>query len=167
MPAPAEAMVSAVWINKERRHSLSLEEADPEAEEMLEEADRGCFQAPESPWHTHLEMHRSVQTFHQETSHQVKHKDKFMGAEQRLPGLFEDTQMTQQGSTIPEAAQDECQVGDTQTKAVGSGLNIGAQGPPPIKKPHRSGRPAHYPFPQRKTPRISQAARNLGLYGPA
>ncbi|XP_033714283.1 uncharacterized protein C9orf152 homolog [Tursiops truncatus] len=167
MPAPAEAVVSAVWINKERRHSLSLEEADPEAEETLEEADRGCFQAPESPWHTHLEMHRLVQTFHQETSHQVKHKDKFMGAEQRLPGLFEDTQMTQQGSTIPEAAQHECQVGDTQTKAVGSGLNIGAQGPPPIKKPHRSGRPAHYPFPQRKTPRISQAARNLGLYGPA
>ncbi|XP_007113084.2 uncharacterized protein C9orf152 homolog [Physeter macrocephalus] len=165
MPAPAEAMVSAVWINKERRHSLSLEEADPEAEEMLEEADRGCLQDPKSPWRTHLEMHHSVQTFHQETSHQVK--DKFMGSEQRLPGLSEDPQMTQQGSTIPEAAQHECQVGNTPTKAVRSGFNIGAQGPPSIKKPHRSGRPVHYPFPQRKTPRISQVARNLGLYGPA
>ncbi|XP_057575811.1 uncharacterized protein C9orf152 homolog isoform X2 [Hippopotamus amphibius kiboko] len=167
MPAPAKSMVSVVWINKESRHSLSLEEVDPEAEEMLEEADRGCLQAPTSPWRTHLEMHRLVQTFRQETSHQVKHKDKFMGSEQRLPGLFKDTQMTQPGTTIPEAAQCGCQVGDTQTKAVGSGLNTGTQGPPSIKKPPGSGKPAHYPFPQRKAPRISQAARNLGLYGPA
>uniref|UniRef100_F6PLI4 Chromosome 25 C9orf152 homolog n=1 Tax=Equus caballus TaxID=9796 RepID=F6PLI4_HORSE len=112
MAAPAESMVSAVWINKERRHSLSLDEADPEAAGMLEEADRGCPQAPESPWHTHLEMHRLVQAFHQETSHQTKHKGKLMGSEQRLPeegdpGLLENNQMTQQGTTNPEAAQIE------------------------------------------------------------
>ncbi|XP_014689983.1 uncharacterized protein C9orf152 homolog [Equus asinus] len=170
--APAESMVSAVWINKERRHSLSLDEADPEAAGMLEEADRGCPQAPESPWHTHLEMHRLVQAFHQETSHQTKHKGKLMGSEQRLPeegdpGLLGNNQMTQQGTTNPEAAQSECQVGSAHTKVVGSTLNIGVQCPPSIKTTLRSGKPAHYPFPQRKTPRISQAARNLGLYGPA
>uniref|UniRef100_A0A8C3YQU5 Chromosome 9 open reading frame 152 n=1 Tax=Catagonus wagneri TaxID=51154 RepID=A0A8C3YQU5_9CETA len=172
IPAPAESVVSAVWINKERRHSLSLEEADAEAEGMLEEADRGCLRTPESPWHTHLEMYRLVQTFHQETSHQVKHKEQFMGPEQTLPqegdsGLSEDSQMTQQGIVTPEAAQHKGQVGNTQTEARGSGLKVGTQCPLSIKNPHRSGKPAHYPFPQRKTPRISQAARNLGLYGPS
>lgn len=172
IPAPAESVVSAVWINKERRHSLSLEEADLEPEGMLEETDRGSLWTPESPWHTHLEMYRLVQTFRQETSHQVKHKDKFVGPEQRLPqegdsGLSEDSQMTQQGIRMPEAAQPEGQVGDTQTEARGSSLNIGTQRPLSIKNPHRSGKPAHYPFPRKKTPRISQAARNLGLYGPA
>lgn len=160
-------MISAVWINKERRHSLTAEEAAPEAEETLEEDGKGCLQTPESPWHTHLEMHRLVQTFRQGTSLHVKHKDKFTGPEQRLPGLFEDTQMTQQETTIPETAQPECQADESQTKTVGSGFHMGTQGPPAIKWPHRAGKPAHYPFPQRKTPRISQAARNLGLYGPA
>lgn len=167
LPAPAESLVSAVWINKEKRHSLTPEEVAPEAEETLEEDDRGCLQTPESPWHTHLEMHRLVQTFHQGTGLHIKHKDKFTGSEQRLPGLFEDTQMTQQETTIPETAQPECQADESHTKAVGSGFHVGTQGPPAIKRPHRAGKPAHYPFPQRKTPRISQAARNLGLYGPA
>ncbi|XP_016069162.1 PREDICTED: uncharacterized protein C9orf152 homolog [Miniopterus natalensis] len=169
-PAPAESMVSAVWINKERRRSLSQDKVDPEAAGMLEEADGGCLQIPRSLWHTHLQMHCSVQTFHQETSHHVKHKGKFMGSEQRLPqerdpSLFENKQMTQQETMIPEAAQHERQEGNPQTKTVGSGLNNGIQCPSSIKNPQRPGKPAYYPFPQRKTPRISQAARNLGLYG--
>ncbi|XP_032020728.1 uncharacterized protein C9orf152 homolog [Hylobates moloch] len=171
-PAPAESMVNAVWINKERRSSLSLEEADSEVEGRLEEAAQGCLQAPESPWHTHLEMHRLVQTFPQDTSHQVHHRGKLVGSDQRLPPeggahLFETNQMTQQGTGIPEAAQLPCQVGNTQTKAVESGLKFSTQCPLSIKNPHRSGKPAYYPFPRRKTPRISQAARNLGLYGSA
>ena len=160
-------MVSAVWINMERRHSLTAEEVAPEAEETLEEDDRGCLQTPESPWHTHLEMHRLVQTFHPGTSLHIKNKDKFRGSEQRLPGLFEDTQMTQQEATIPEPAQPECQADKSQKEAVGSGIHVGTKGPPAIKRSHRAGKPVHYPFPQRKSPRISQAARNLGLYGPA
>ncbi|KAI5942216.1 hypothetical protein MM560_G1n306 [Manis javanica] len=114
MPAPAESMVSAVWINKERRRSLSQEQVDPEAEGSLEEADRGCVQTPESPWHTHLEMHRSVQTFHQETSLQEQHKGKLMVPEQSLPqggapGPSENNQVTQEGTATPEAAQHEHQ----------------------------------------------------------
>ncbi|XP_036759246.2 uncharacterized protein C9orf152 homolog [Manis pentadactyla] len=172
MPAPAESMVSAVWINKERRWSLSQEQADPEAEGSPEEADRGCVQTPESPWHTHLEMHRSVQTFHQEASLQEQHKGKLMVPEQSLPqggapGPSENNRVTQQGTATPEAAQQEHQVGSTQSKAAGSGPNTGTQCPPSVKSPCRSGKPAPYPFPQRKTPRISQAARSLGLYGPA
>ncbi|XP_069330636.1 uncharacterized protein C9orf152 homolog [Eulemur rufifrons] len=172
VPASTEPVVSAVWINRERRRSLSLEEAAPEAEGMVEEDDQHCLQAPKSPWHTHLEMHCLVQTLPQGTSHQGKHKGKPVGSAQRLPlegdtQLFENKQITQQGTKIPEAAQHQCQVGNTQTKAVGSGLKFSIPCPPSIKQPHRSGKPAHYPFPQRKTPRISQAARNLGLYGPA
>ncbi|XP_066221726.1 uncharacterized protein C9orf152 homolog [Saccopteryx leptura] len=168
---PAESMVSAVWINKERRSSLSLDKGDPEAAGTLEEADRGSLQVPRSPWHTHLQMHCSVQAVHQEPC-QVKHKGKFMGSEQRLPqerdpGLLEHKQMTQQGTMMPEAAQHERQVGNTQTKAVGSGLSNGIRRASSMKNTPRPGTPAHYPFPQRKTPRISQAARNLGLYGPA
>lgn len=171
-PAPAESVVSPVWINKERRHSVSLEEADLEAKGMLEEADGGCLQGPESPWHTHLEMYRCVQTSHQEISLPVKHKNKLMGSKQRLPqegdpGLFENNQMTQEGTTKLPTAQCESPVSNAQTKAEGSGLNVDIRHPLSKKNPHRSGKPAHYPFPQRKTPRISQTARNLGLYGPA
>ncbi|EPY85859.1 hypothetical protein CB1_000346004 [Camelus ferus] len=72
MPALAESMINAVWINKERRPSLSLEEVGPEAEGMLEEADQVSLRAPESPWHTQLEVHCLAQTFHQETSHQSR-----------------------------------------------------------------------------------------------
>ncbi|KAM8804280.1 uncharacterized protein C9orf152 homolog [Rhynchonycteris naso] len=160
---PAEPMVSAVWINKDRRSSLPLDEGDPEAVGTLEEADRSYLQVPGSPWHTHLQMHCSVQAVHREPC-QVKHKGKFMGSEQRLPqerdpGLLEHKQMTQQGTMMPE-------VGNTQTKAVGSGLSNGIRCTSPMKNTPRPEKPAHYPFPQRKTPRISQAARNLGLYGP-
>ncbi|XP_008064367.1 uncharacterized protein C9orf152 homolog [Carlito syrichta] len=166
---PAESMISTVWINKERRSSLSLGEADPEVEGMLDEAARGCLQ--ESPWRTHLEMHCLVQTFPQETHHQVEHEGKLVESDQRLPpegdtGLFENNQITQRGVKLPEEAQHQCQLGNTQTNAVGSALKFSIQCPSSIKNPHRSGKPGHYPFPQRKTPRISQAARNLGLYGP-
>lgn len=168
-PAPTESMVSAVWINKERRHSLPQNKVDPAG--TLEEADRGCLQVPRSPWHTHLQMHCSSQNFQQETSHQVKHKGKFTGSEQMLPqerdsGLLENKPVTQPGTTISEAARQEGQGGKPLQKAVGSSLNNGIQCPSSMKSPHGSGKPAHYPFPQRKTPRISQAARNLGLYGP-
>ncbi|XP_054440905.1 uncharacterized protein C9orf152 homolog [Pteronotus mesoamericanus] len=171
-PAPAEPMVSAVWINKERRHSLFLDKVDPEAAGMAEEADRGYPQVFRAPWRTHLQMHCSVQTFHQETSHRVKHKGEVTGSEQRLPregdpGSLENKQMTQQETTIPEAVMPECPVGETPTQAVGSNVNNGIRCPSFMKNQCGSGKPAHYPFPQRKTPRISQAARNLGLYGPA
>ncbi|KAM6182162.1 uncharacterized protein C9orf152 homolog [Erethizon dorsatum] len=170
-PIPAESMISSVWINKERRSSLSQEEAAFEEGRMLEEADRSCLKAAGSPWHTHLEMHRLVQTFHQENIHQVKPKGQLVGSDQRLPPeedqhLFENNQKTQQGTKIPEAAQPQCQVGSTKTKTEESSLKTSIQCPSSIKNPHRPTKPAHYPFPQRKTPRISQAARNLGLYGP-
>ncbi|XP_014310686.2 uncharacterized protein C9orf152 homolog [Myotis lucifugus] len=169
--APAESMVSAVWINKERRHSLSQDKVDPEAAGMLEEADSGYLQVPRSPWHTHLQMYCSVQTLHQDAGQQVKHQGMFPGSEQRLPqerdsGLLKSKQVTQQETTTPEAAQHEHQVDHPQTQTVGSGFHNGLQGPSSIKNPQRPGKPAHYPFPQRKAPRISQAARNLGLYGP-
>ena len=166
-------MVSPVWINKERRHSLFLDQVDPEAAGMWEEVDRGHPQVLGALWRTHLQMHCSVQAFHQETSHHIKHKGEFTGSEHRVPqqrdpGLLENEQVTQQETTMPEAAPlDQCQVGKTQMQAVAPGLNNGIRGPSSIKNPHRSGKAAHYPFPQRKTPRISQAARNLGLYGPA
>ncbi|MBZ3871170.1 hypothetical protein SUZIE_111600 [Sciurus carolinensis] len=169
MNTSAGSMISAVWINKEARSSLSLEEADSEGEKILEEANSSCLQTPESPWHTYLEMHRLVQPFHCETS-QVKPKGQFVQSDQRLlpgdPHMFKNSQKTRQGTKIPETAQHQCQAGSTQTKAARPSLKTNIQFLPSIKNSHRSSKPAHYPFPQRKTPRISQAARNLGLYGP-
>ncbi|XP_036288952.2 uncharacterized protein C9orf152 homolog [Pipistrellus kuhlii] len=165
-PAAAESMVSAVWINKERRHSLSPDQADPAAAVLLEEADAGWLQVPRSPWHTHLQMHCSVQSPHQDASQGL-----FPGAELRLPqdrgpGLLENRQGTPQEATTPGAAQQEHRVDDPQTQTLCSGLPNGLPGPSPTRNPQRPGKVAHYPFPQRKAPRISQAARNLGLYGP-
>ncbi|KAG8508578.1 hypothetical protein J0S82_020629 [Galemys pyrenaicus] len=160
--APTEAMISSVWINKERRCSLHPEEAGPDADEATEEFNGGCLQTAQSPWHQHLEMHRLVQTCPQEPSHQAKYK---MAPEHRLPqegdpGMLENNQMNQLGT------QGASQVDSAQVEAVGSASKVSLQCPPARRAPHRSGKSVHYPFPQRKTPRISQAARNLGLYGP-
>jgi len=164
MPAPAELMTSTVWINKERRSSLSPEETDSEAEGMLEEADRSCRQAP---WHTYLELHRLVQTFHLEAGHQGNPKGYLVEPEPRLSpegdtDVLKSSQKTHQEIKISEVAQRQGQGDRAPLQVAGSS----AQGLASTKNLHRSGKPAHYPFPQRKPPRISQAARNLGLYGP-
>ncbi|XP_051018493.1 uncharacterized protein C9orf152 homolog [Acomys russatus] len=171
MPTPAESMTSAVWINKERRSSLSLEETNSEVEGMLEEVDRSCHQAPETPWHTYLEMRRLVQTFHLEASHQGNLKGDLSESEPRLspegdPDVSKNNQKTQQQNKIPEAAQCQSQEGGIPLQEAGSSLQANTECLPSTKNLHRSGKPAHYPFPQRRPPRISQAARNLGLYGP-
>ncbi|XP_040819562.1 uncharacterized protein C9orf152 homolog [Ochotona curzoniae] len=168
-PTPAESMTSAVWINKERRNSVLLEEGDPEVERMLEEAAQGHHQASESAWHTHLEIYRLAQTSYQECDPEMKTKGHFLGSQHRLPpeGDLCLLENNQQRTKAPEEAPCQCQLGGTQTKAAGCNLKTSIQGLPSIKNSQRPGKPAHYPFPQRKTPRISQAARNLGLYGPA
>lgn len=171
MLTPAESMTSAVWINKERKSSLSPDETDSEVEGTLEEVDRSCHQAPETPWHTYLEMHRLAQTPHLEASHQGNRKGSLAESEPRLspegdPDLLENNHKTQQETKIPEVAQCQGQEGSIPLQAAGSSLQASVQHVPSTKNRHRSGKPAHYPFPQRKHPRISQAARNLGLYGP-
>ncbi|XP_041513274.1 uncharacterized protein C9orf152 homolog [Microtus oregoni] len=171
MLTPAESMTSAVWINKERKSSLSPDETDSEVEGMLEDVDRSYHQAPETPWHTYLEMHRLVQTLHLETSHQENPKGYPVESEPRLspegdPNVLENHQKSQPETEIAEAAQCQSQEGRGPLQAAGSGLQAGIQCLSSAKNLHRSGRLTHYPFPQRKLPRISQAARKLGLYGP-
>ncbi|XP_059111752.1 uncharacterized protein C9orf152 homolog [Peromyscus eremicus] len=171
MLTPAESMTSAVWINKGRKSSLSPDETDSEVEGTLEEVDRSCHQAPETPWHTYLEMHRLVQTLHLEASHQGNRKGSLAESEPRLSpegdtNVLENNHKTQQETKIPEVAQGQGQEDSIPLQAAGSSLQASIQHLPSTKNRHRSGKPAHYPFPQRKHPRISQAARNLGLYGP-
>lgn len=171
MLTQAESMTSAVWINKERKSSLSPEETDSEVEGTLEDMDRSCHQAPETPWHTYLEMHRLVQTLHLETGHQGNPKGSPAESEPRLspegdPHVLENHHKTQQETEIAEATQCQSQEGCGLLQAASSGLPTGIQCLSSTKNLHRSGKPTHYPFPQRKLPRISQAARNLGLYGP-
>ncbi|XP_003507010.3 uncharacterized protein C9orf152 homolog [Cricetulus griseus] len=168
MLTPAESMTGVVWINKNRKSSLSLEDTDSEVEGTLEEVDRSCLQAPETPWHTYLEMHRLVQTL---GSHQGNPKGYLTESESRLspegdPNMMENNQKTQQETNILETAQRQSQEGGIPLQAAGSSLQAGVQHLPSTKSLHRSGKASHYPFPQRKLPRISQAARNLGLYGP-
>ncbi|XP_048194768.1 uncharacterized protein C9orf152 homolog [Perognathus longimembris pacificus] len=164
--SPAESMISAVWINKERS-SLPPEDTEPGLDGMPEETDGSCLQAPESLWHTHLEMHRVVQTSHQETNHQLMPNNQLVAAIQSLPSEGDPHSCENHQKAQPEAAQCQGHVVSTQTKAMESNVKASIQCPPFTTNPHRPGKPAHYPFPQRKTPRISQAARNLGLYGPA
>lgn len=172
MPAPTESMINAVWINKERKSSLSPDETDSEVEEPLEEVGRSCPQTLECPWYTHLEMYRSVQSAHQEASHRMQSKDQLVGSEQRLPPdgdphLWGNHQKAQQETQIPETTECQSHTSSPQTKTTDSSFKAGVPGLPPMRNGYRAGKPVHYPFPQRKAPRISQTARNLGLYGPA
>lgn len=163
---PAESMTSAVWINKERRSSLSPEETDSEAEGMLEDVDRSCHQASETPWHTCLELHRLVHTFHVGAGHQGNPKGHLVEPELRVSpegdaDALKNNQKTQQEIKIPEVSQNQSQEGCAPLPVASSSAQCLSS-----MKNLRPGKPAYYPFPQRKPPRISQAARNLGLYGP-
>lgn len=142
------------------------EETDSEAEGMWEEVDRGFHQPSETPWHTYLELHRLLQTFHLEAGHQGKPKGYLVEPEARFPpegdtDCLKNNQKTQQEMKTPEEARCQSQEGCAPLQVAGSSVHCLSS-----TKNLRSGKAAYYPFPQRKPPRISQAARNLGLYGP-
>lgn len=173
-----ESMVNAVLINKKVRRSKTFTEHAPVRKVSLEMTSSGNVQ-DNSPWRTHLGIHRRGVTW--DPSHR---KDRPCG--------FDNQRLISTGKGTPQPPELEgaselaalSQLGSSNTsnglsEENGSGISSTCQ-----KPPLKSAAPAvwtqqhvsatkctpagnnlsFYPFPNKKGPRISEAAKRLGLY---
>lgn len=182
--APQESMVNAVLINKTVRRSKSFTEHVPVRKVRLEMTSSGNIQ-DNSPWRTHLGIHRLVQVPSQGVIRDLpccKH----------TPCSFDNKRLiSKENGTLQHKELDGAdelsalsQLGSSSTlnsfsKENGGNISSTCQKPPLLPdtsavwtRQHISSTkctPAcnklnFYPFPNKKGPRISEAARRLGLY---
>ncbi|OPJ85273.1 hypothetical protein AV530_011723 [Patagioenas fasciata monilis] len=170
-----ESMVNAVLINKKVRRSKSFTEHVPVRKVSLGMTGSGNVH-DNSPWRTHLGIHRRGMTwdpFHR--------KDQPCGFDnQRLISTGKETLQPLELEGASElAALSQLGSSNMSNKENGSDISITCQ-KPPLKsatpavwmQPYVSATkctPAcnnlnFYPFPNKKGPRISEAAKRLGLY---
>ncbi|XP_050748234.1 uncharacterized protein C9orf152 homolog [Gymnogyps californianus] len=176
-----EPMVNAVLINKKVRRSKSFTERVPVRNVRLEMTSI----QDNSPWRTHLGIHRLVQAPCQGATWDLSHcKNRPCSFDnQRLISKGNDTLQHKELEGASEVSTLN-QLGRSSTlnsfsKENGSNISSTCQ-KPPLKSAtsavwthqHISSTkcmPAcnklnFYPFPNKKGPRISEAARRLGLY---
>ncbi|XP_025951580.2 uncharacterized protein C9orf152 homolog [Dromaius novaehollandiae] len=180
----SESMVNAVLINKNARKSKSFKECVPVRKVRLELTSNGNLQ-DSSPWRTHLGIHRLAQASHREVPLDLSHckNGPCSFDNQRLIPKQNSTLQHKELETVSEQPVLN-QLGSSSTlnsfsKENSSNIS-GICQKSPSKSPtsavwthqHASSTPCtpawnklnFYPFPQKKTPRISEAARRLGLY---
>ncbi|XP_007428415.1 uncharacterized protein C9orf152 homolog isoform X1 [Python bivittatus] len=149
---PKESMVSAVLINKSMRKALKERKINLPCSENAHES---------SPWRIHLGIHRLAH--HQKQPCDIaqdQHEHSMLSCEESL-------ESTEQAIALSSKEENPCPVEETVgsnspcTSVTSiwtySSLNISASKPAPSKL-------SYYPFPQKKNPKISEAARKLGLY---
>uniref|UniRef100_A0A8C3KP13 Chromosome 9 open reading frame 152 n=1 Tax=Calidris pygmaea TaxID=425635 RepID=A0A8C3KP13_9CHAR len=179
-----ESMVNAVLINKKVRRSKSFTECVPVRKVSLEMTSDGSIQ-DNSPWRTHLGIHRLAQAPCQGVRWDHSHC-------KNRPFSFDNQRLIpkENGTLQPKELEGESelfapsQLGSSSTLkgfSKENGSNIASTCPKPLLKSATSAvwthqlttstkcRPAcnklnFYPFPNKKGPRISEAARRLGLY---
>lgn len=177
-------MVSAVLINKKVRKSKSFTEHVPVRKVRLEVTSNGNVQ-DNSPWRTHLGIHRLAQAPCQEVpwapsrcrngpcsfdNQRLISKENSPLQHQELEGEGELSALSQLGSSS---------MVNGFSKENGSNVAESCPKPPPksaasavwmqqyissTKCTPACHKLDFYPFPNKKAPRISEAARRLGLY---
>ncbi|KAM6141523.1 uncharacterized protein C9orf152 homolog [Phoenicopterus ruber ruber] len=179
-----ESMVNAVLINKKVRRSKSFTECVPVRKVRLETTSSGNVQ-DNSLWRTHLGIHRTVQAPCQGVPWDLSHC-------KNRPCSFDNQRLIAKGNGTLQHKELEgsselsalsqlrsLSMLDSFSKENGSNISSTCQ-KPPLKSAtsavwthqHISSTkcmPAcnklnFYPFPNKKGPRISEAARKLGLY---
>ncbi|XP_065486107.1 uncharacterized protein C9orf152 homolog [Caloenas nicobarica] len=174
-----ESMVNTVLINKKVRRSKSFTEHVPVRKVSLEMTGSGNNMQDSSPWRTHLGIHRRGVT--RDPSHR---KDRPCGFDnQRLISTGKETLQPPELEGASELAA-LSQLGSSNTsngfsKENGSDVSSTCQKPPlksaapavwtqqhvsATKCTRACNNLSFYPFPNKKGPRISEAAKRLGLY---
>uniref|UniRef100_A0A8C6XYW8 Uncharacterized protein n=1 Tax=Naja naja TaxID=35670 RepID=A0A8C6XYW8_NAJNA len=151
---PKESMISAVLINKSTRKALKGREI---------KVDLPCHGNGQdsSPWRIHLGIHRLGH-------HQGQPCDNVQNrTEHSMWSCEESLDSTEPAIAFSIKEENSCPPEETissdstQTSVTSiwdySSLNVSASKPVPSKL-------SYYPFPQKKNPKISEAARKLGLY---
>ncbi|MGH0159174.1 UNVERIFIED_CONTAM: hypothetical protein FKN15_036343 [Acipenser sinensis] len=178
-------LVRVVSINQNMRKAKAFEVEMPFKE--IQFNFHGNLQDYESPWHTHLGIYRNTQTEHQNTGTAEESAKTVDSGEQPSPtadpSLPQDISLScqklleeQAVDTSEGASQSEvpdrtsnCCLGDSLThrprKLSTPAIQTGQQSLVAYKSPS-STKLLCYPFPQKKCPKKSEAARRLGLYAP-
>ncbi|XP_053121443.1 uncharacterized protein C9orf152 homolog isoform X2 [Hemicordylus capensis] len=172
---PGESMVNAVLINKKTRKAKAFKEHIPIREVHLE-LPCSCNVEESSPWRIHLGIHRLEQGEHQkspcnviqkkteETSTDSKilsQEESMMSCKELVTGTEQSIHLLseQEKSSPAEVTDSSSSALTSVTSPVWTHSQISAS-----KFAPSSSKLPYYPFPQKKTPRISEAARRLGLY---
>ncbi|MGH0149975.1 UNVERIFIED_CONTAM: hypothetical protein FKN15_024533 [Acipenser sinensis] len=178
-------LVSVVPLNQNVRKAKAFEVEMPFKEIRFNFP--GNLQDYESPWHTHLGIYRNTQTEHRNTETAEESaktmdsgeppsptadpsltKDISLSCQQLLEEQAEDTSEVASQSDVPDHTSNCC-LGDSLThrprKLSTPVIQTGQQSLVAYKPPS-STKLLCYPFPQKKCPKKSEAARRLGLYAP-
>lgn len=172
-----ESMINAVLINKKFRKGKVLTEHIPTREVNL---DLPCGRNVQesSPWRIHLGIHRLVQGEHLKTpcdvgrnnnekiskdSKKLLEEESVISHGELLTGSEQSIELLgKQGNSSPlEKTGSSSSSLTSVTSLVWTRSQISAS-----KFAPSASKLTYYPFPQKKTPRISEAARKLGLYVP-
>ncbi|XP_033021630.1 uncharacterized protein C9orf152 homolog isoform X1 [Lacerta agilis] len=170
-----ESMVSAVLINKKMRKAKAFKEHAPVREVSLELPCSENIQES-SPWRIHLEIHRLAHGEHQEVplgavqksneqvsadSEILSQKERVMTCEELLKGSEQSAGiLSEQENLSPAETTDSSYSHLTSVTSPAwthTQISVSKLAPTSSKLPY-------YPFPQKKTHKISEAARRLGLY---
>lgn len=173
-----ESMVNAVLINKNVRRSKSFTECVPVRKVRLEMTSSGNVQ-DNSPWRTHLGIHRLVQAPCHGVPWDLPHC-------KNRPCSFDNQRLISKGNgTLQpkelEGASELSALSQLGSSSTLNGCNAASACQKPPLKSATSAVWTHqhaastqcmpacnklnfYPFPNKKGPRISEAARRLGLY---
>lgn len=167
-------MINTVLINKKSGKAKTLKEHIPTREVNLE---LPCSQNVQesSPWRIHLGIHRIAQGEHLKTSCDVGQNKNEEIRNDSIKLLEEESRISQgelltgseqsikllskQGNSSPVEKTGSSSSLTSVTSLVWTHPQISASkfAPSGSKLPY-------YPFPQKKSPRISEAAKRLGLY---
>ncbi|XP_077160220.1 LOW QUALITY PROTEIN: uncharacterized protein C9orf152 homolog [Paroedura picta] len=177
---PEGPTVSTVLVNQKVKKAKACREHMPIREVSLGLPCAGSIQES-SPWRIHLGLHRLVEGEHRRVPWEaVQIKDEQVCTSSEAPSGEESTASTEElltgseRSTEPVSQQGDsspAEKTESPIPAGGTDLRLTSVTAPlwteiSVAKlvPAASSKLTYYPFPQKKTPRISEAARRLGLY---
>uniref|UniRef100_A0ACB8FWQ9 Uncharacterized protein n=1 Tax=Sphaerodactylus townsendi TaxID=933632 RepID=A0ACB8FWQ9_9SAUR len=179
---PEGPVVSTVLVNKKMRKTKAFKEPIPIREVSLGLPCSGNMQES-SPWRIHLGIHRLVEGEHSKAPWEVaQNANRQIYADSETPSQEESTTsseelltgseqsiepVSKQGNSSPaEKTKSSIPAGCTEAPMTSMTSPVRTRSEISVSKlaPAAASKLAYYPFPQKKTPRISEAARRLGLY---
>ncbi|XP_073437643.1 uncharacterized protein C9orf152 homolog [Dendrobates tinctorius] len=161
-----EPDVNTVQVNERVRKQKAFTDHIPVKKVTLELSDKNYLKDKNGTWHAHLNIHRMVQLSSLETSTPDKTVlfDRLLGSESVPINVPAHSAKTLE---MTELNGDHHSVSSVRRKSsLKNPIPASwSQYSLPISKPTSpTEKLVYYPFPQKKNPRISEAARKLGLY---
>lgn len=168
-----EPDVNTVQVNERVRKHKAFKDQIPVKEVTLELSDKH-YQDRNGTWHAHLNIHRMVQLNSQPAPERItpehdKDINKTVLFERLLSSEYQPINIPAPSAKTmakEELNGDHHSIGFHRKSSLRNPIPASwSQYPFPTSKPTSpTEKVVYYPFPQKKNPRISEAARKLGLY---